>query len=160
MPDRFLIDKAGNEALIRELADKLDGFALHVVERTKSHAPFGTGVHPPRGKKRPPLFFHYRNTIKATTFLGGSVHRGDPVRTPSFNPSRWAIASVVYTTATPWGHIYEVTGAGPHAIPIPGFGTVSHPGVARRPHFVPGLFEVAGETGSVMGGKVLSERGR
>jgi len=160
MPTRFLPDEKGNATLIRELADKLDGFSLHVVERVKPHAPFGTGVHPPRGKKRPPIFFHYRNTIRATTYLGGSVYRGNAIRTPSYNPARWAIASVVYTTATPWGHIYEVTGAKPHIIVIPGFGPVQHPGVAKRPHFVPGLFEAAAEAGSVMRGKVLTERGR
>lgn len=159
MPVRFLPDKAGNEVVLQELAGKLDNFAALVRDRAKVHAPSGTGVHPPRSKKKPPILVHYRDTIKATTFLGGEVFVGEPVRTPTFNPSRWAIASVVYTTFTPFGHIYEVTGAGPHKIPGT-IGAGGHPGVAKRPHFVPGLFEAASEAGVVMGGKVLVKRGR
>lgn len=158
MPVRFLPDAKGQEAVLRQLADGLDAFALDVRDKARAHAPFGTGEHPPRGKKRPPLQVHYRDTIGATTFLNGEVYAGHDVRTPQYNRRRWAICSVVYTTFAPFGHIYEVTGAGPHKIPGT-IGAGGHPGVSKRPHFVPGLFEAAAEAGVTMGGRILAKRG-
>lgn len=149
---RFAIYDKGQKELLENLAYGFDAFAGHIVERVQAHAPFGTGVHPPRSKKKPPLIFHYRDTIHATTYLGGERISGREVRTPGFNPRSYAIASVIYTTATPWGHIYEVTGAGPHAIPGT-IGAGGHPGVARRPHFQPGLFEAATSAGVMIRGR-------
>jgi len=165
MPRGWIPDKAGQAVFIESLAQGFDGFAEKVVENVKGLAPYGIGVHPPRGKKRPPLILHYRNTIRASTYLNGRLIAGRNVRARGFRRNAAQIQSIVYTSFTPFGHMFELTGAKPHDIPIPimrgGFTTtiiVRHPGISRRPHFVPGLLTAASEAGASIRGRMLMRR--
>lgn len=161
-------DTAGQQRVIEQLADGFDGFAQSVVERVKPLAPWGIGLHPPPpSRKRRPITVHYRNTIRATTFLQGQRIAGLDVKAGGFNPDRSVIQSIIYTPSF-LGHMLELTGAGPHDIPIPISGgrtiagftlIIHHPGFKPRPHFIPGLLSAASDAGASMRGRILSKRG-
>lgn len=165
MPDRVVENKAGMDALLRDVGDGMAGFADLVAARIKPLAPFGSGIHLPRSRKRI-IFTHYRDSIQSATYVNGQLHAGHAVRASAFRPGAGEVRSIVYTTFTPLGHIYEVTGAGPHDIPISisSHGrtfkvVVHHPGVLKRPHFVPGLLAAANDSGTAMRGKMLASHG-
>jgi hypothetical protein len=153
---KWVPQTAGERQLLAQLGAGIHGFAVEVRDRARGLAPYGTGVHPPRSKTEA-FYFHYRDTIRATTYVEGKRIAGFDVSAKGFGPARRTIESIVYTTARPFGHIYELTGAGPHKIPHT-IGAGGHPGVRKRPHFVPGLLIAAQSAGPTIRKTILSAR--
>ena len=162
MPDRWVPDTAGEQALLEGLAAGFDAFAELVVERVKTiergheryhfrpgHNPFAR--KPPRGGNVP-----YLSTIGHATYLNGVLVGGTNVRGGA-RPKGDSIHARVYSTSF-LGHMLELTGAKAHEIPIPISDTaeiiVHHPGFHARPHFVPGLLSAVGQVGATMAAKV------
>lgn len=170
MPATFVRSLAGEEIVNRGIANGINDFAARVRDEVRAVTAqvmvrYSTGFHT-RGKGRPPRIGHYRDTIYFVTYLNGQRFDGEEAKATGFSPNptrNVPVKAMVYSDSS-LAHMLELTGARPHDIPIgspfgspagPFHGTfiVKHPGFTRRPHFVPGLFAVAGEVPSHMAGK-------
>jgi hypothetical protein len=153
---RFVLDQKGNEALLATIASGLNAFTGEVAEGVRQAAPKGA-----RGTARPLrtteggvyVFYgrpggsvvRYRRTIHHSTYLGGKLVAGPPVR--GIGRSNRTVRSVVYSTSFT-AHLLEL-GTTRHEIPV--VTTVMrgplasrrvsaiHRGSRRYPHFWPGL---------------------
>lgn len=150
MPQAMVVwtdDKQGQQAILEDLGYGLDGFAQESARVIASLAPVGTGFHTRHGRVR---LGHYKDTIHASTYVNGSRISGQDITAAGFTPAKATLHSIVYTDSS-LGHMLEITGAGPHEIPIGQsssvvgkfYNVVHHPGFTRRPHFAPGILAAA-----------------
>lgn len=153
MPDRWVPDTQGEQAVLEDLAAGFDSFAQLVEDNVKA---VERGIERYHFQSRTkPRTVHYVDTIRHATYLNGELVGGTDVRGAA-RPKGDSIHARVYTTSF-LGHMLELTGAARHDIPIPigpgVFLIIDHPGFAARKHFVPGLLMSVSQVGARMAGK-------